>query len=51
MDISKMTDQGWIAILTRYRKALRPAIYTSRFFIQQPPKKGNGSRGLFKFLR
>jgi len=34
----------------------RPAILIidlnhSRLFVQQPPKKGKGSRGLFKLLR
>jgi len=52
MAISETKGQGWRAIPTQYRKAsdiinLNPG----RLFLQQPPKKGKGSRGSFKLLR
>jgi len=53
MAISGTKGQMWRAIPTQYRKAsdiLTSTLATFLLFIQQPPKKGKGSRGSFSPL-
>jgi len=48
MAISETKGQGWRATPNQWSKA--NDFNPGRHFVQQPPKKGKGSRGSFKLL-